>query len=297
MQGQKHRMNGHTAALRGRQALPQQHLSLSCPTPPAEGQHLYTTAKINWYSWIANFPLPLLPKGYPHSVPNFSKTLFQPGAKKEACLHGQTSGGSLFIFWKIHRNCQSVCECLDRNIQMRCPPPNKAARQFGLNQLCFFPLRGLQACWSDAAEQVILKLWVERLFQSFKSGGRTGVSGCHTPLFSCLRTKSVEFLYCEQHPEVEIMFCNKKFAVSRLCGPLTTKFSFFYHCFSSGDFDLFHVLGVLNIYIFNYLFICLPWIWWDTEKAQIKCWREAPQMEAEDTAWLSRWGRRELYHN
>lgn len=37
-------MNGHTAALRGRQALPQQHLSLSCPTPSAGGQHLYTTA-------------------------------------------------------------------------------------------------------------------------------------------------------------------------------------------------------------------------------------------------------------
>lgn len=93
-------MNGHshTAAL---SVPPQQHLSLSCPTQPAVGQHQYTTATINWYSWyswVANFPLPLLPKGCPHSDPNSSKTLFQPGAKTEAYLHRQTPGGSLFIF-------------------------------------------------------------------------------------------------------------------------------------------------------------------------------------------------------
>lgn len=93
-------MNGHshTAAL---SVPPQQHLSLSCPTQPAVGQHQYTTATINWYSWyswVANFPLPLLPKGCPHSDPNSSKTLFQPGAKTEAYLDRQTPGGSLFIF-------------------------------------------------------------------------------------------------------------------------------------------------------------------------------------------------------
>lgn len=40
----------------------------------------------------------------------------------------------------------------------------------------------------------------------------------------------------------------------------------------------------------------LPWSWWDSEKVQIKVWREAPQMQTEDTACLSRWRGRELSH-
>lgn len=86
LQGQEYRNEWSHTVLRGKQALPQQHLSLYCPTPPAGGQHLYTTATINWYSWVANFPPPFLPEGYPYSVPNFCKTLFQPGAKTEASV-------------------------------------------------------------------------------------------------------------------------------------------------------------------------------------------------------------------
>lgn len=71
--------------------------------------------------------------------------------------------------------------------------------------------------------------------------------------------------------------------------------SYHWFSFSSGDFDFF----MCFFFSFMYMYLCsyLPWIWWDSEKVQIKVWREAPQMQAEGTACLSRWRRRELSHN
>lgn len=126
---------------------------------------------------------------------------FQPGAKTEACLHGQTPGVSFYFLKDIQK--LSVCSYACRQqCKICCPPPNKAERQFGPNQPCFLLLQGLQACWSHAAEQVFLKFWMER--PSLQGWWKT-VSVCHPPLSSCLRTKSVEFLYYEQHPGVEII--------------------------------------------------------------------------------------------
>lgn len=167
---------------------------------------------------------------------------------------------------------------------MCCPPPNKAARQFGLNQLCFLLLQGLQACWSHAAEQVILKLWAERLFQSFKADARwfqDVILLC--PLvwgpnqwnsFTVNSTQGGNNLFAIRNLQSLLYVTH-----------LQPNFPPSYHwlCFPSGDFDFFHVLGFV-FFIYIYIFIYLPWIWWDSKKVQIKCWREAPQMPAEGTA-------------
>lgn len=150
----------------------------------------------------------------------------------------------------------------------------------------------LQVYRSHAVKQIILKLSVEILFQSFTRSRKT-VPGCHSLWSSCLSTKWMEIFYCDQHPGVELICYgarNLQFLlyVTHLKPSAP---SYHWYCFSGGYFDLFHFLGVF------YVCMCLfplrlvgPW------KLQIKCWREAPQMQAEGTAWLPRWGRREGLH-
>lgn len=83
------------------------------------------------------------------------------------------------------------------------------------------------------------------------------VSGCHPPLSSCLRTKSVEFLYCEQHQRGEIICLQQEI------WSFSSMWPTYNHIFLLPTTDspflvviLIFLMWVFSLYIYIYLLIC-----------------------------------------
>lgn len=222
---------------------------------------------------------------------------FQPGAKRKDAYMDTLLEGHFLFFWRMHRSCQPVHLLYILYISRQqspdvLSPSYMAARQCGLNQPCSWLFEGCKP---------VGPMQQNKLF--WNSQWRD----CPSPLQSGRRLFQDVILLCplvwvpNQHsssivnstqgwkwPVMEQISCRG----SPICDPLTTKLSSFLPVIL---FFWWWFCGVFLLVFFSFtrgLFVYFR-VWWDPEKVQIKCWREAPQMQAEGAAWLPRWERRE----